>query len=150
MTCMMQNMFPGLDLSCTDHAQHAITSCQDLDDLYVNYLSVDDLPLDDLSVDALSVDDLSVDDLPLDDLLVDYLSVDHLSVNVCKTCGNQRGFLLKARATEYLYMRYRHSDPTYMSAVLAVVVAFFVLAASHDKGPKAYTIVLPYEAALCE
>ena len=31
--CMIYHMFPGLDLYCTDPAQHLITAGEDLDDL---------------------------------------------------------------------------------------------------------------------
>ena len=66
--CVIYDMNPGLDLCCTDPAQHLITADQDLDDfddIYVGDLSEPG----DRSVDNL--DNISADEL--DDFSVDYL-----------------------------------------------------------------------------
>ena len=79
--CMVLDMYPGLNLHCTDPAQHPRTAGWDLHDLSVDDMSVGDLAVDDLSEDDLAADDLSADDLSANDLSVDGLSVDDLSVD---------------------------------------------------------------------
>ena len=44
--CTTKEMFPGLDLYCTDPVQHFITAGYDLDDVYVDGVSVDDVCVD--------------------------------------------------------------------------------------------------------
>ena len=54
---MMQDLCPGLDMYCTDPAQHHLTA--DIR-IAIHNISVDDLSGDYLYVDYLSVDDISV------------------------------------------------------------------------------------------